>query len=328
MYTEGSIVVSAMYKFVVLENFKALQAPLLTYMENNEIRGTLLLAKEGINGTVSGTKASIEKLHEWLAKQPGLSDIGHKESFHKKQPFNRTKVKLKKEIVTMGIEGVNPNQVVGTYVKPNEWNALISDPEVILVDTRNDYEYDIGTFENALNPNTQTFREFPAYVKENLDPKKHKKVAMFCTGGIRCEKSTAYLKDLGFKDVYHLEGGILKYLEEVPKEESLWKGDCFVFDERVAVDHDLKKGQYDQCFGCRYPITEADKKSEFFQQGISCPRCFNTLTDKQMQRFSEREKQSQLAKDRGEDHIGGDVCQAMMKRREDKYQAREQQRQK
>jgi len=326
MYKEGPIVVSAMYKFVVLENFEALRAPLQQFMENNEIRGTLLLAREGLNGTVSGSADSIKHLHQWLATQPGLDNVGHKESFHQKQPFNRTKVKLKKEIVTMGVEGVDPNQVVGTYVKPSDWNALISDPEVVLVDTRNDYEYDIGTFEKALNPNTQTFREFPDYVKENLDPKKHKKVAMFCTGGIRCEKSTAYLKELGFDDVYHLEGGILKYLEEVPKEETMWQGECFVFDERVAVDHDLKKGQYDQCFGCRYPVTEEDKKSEFYQQGVSCPRCFHELTDKQKERFAEREKQSQLAKQRGETHIGGDVVDAMEKRREAKYQAREEQR--
>ncbi len=326
MYTEGNIVVSAMYKFVVLEQFEALKAPLQAFMEANDVRGTLLLAKEGINGTVSGTQASIDALHQWLGSQPGLENIGHKESYHQKQPFNRTKVKLKKEIVALGVEGVDPNQVVGTYVKPTEWNALISDPEVVVVDTRNDYEYDIGTFKNALNPNTQTFREFPAYVKENLDPKTHKKVAMFCTGGIRCEKSTAYLKDLGFDEVYHLEGGILKYLEEVPKEETMWEGDCFVFDERVTVDHDLKKGKYDQCFGCRYPITEEDKQSDFFQHGVSCPRCFNSLSEKQMERFAEREKQSQLAKARGESHIGGDVLESMTQRREAKYQAREQQR--
>lgn len=296
-------------------------------MKDNEIRGTLLLAKEGINGTVSGTQQSIDALLAWLAKQPGLDNIGHKESYHKEQPFNRTKVKLKKEIVTMGVEGVDPNQVVGTYIKPHEWNDIISDPDTVVVDTRNDYEYEIGTFKDAINPNTQTFREFPAYVKENLDPAKNKKVAMFCTGGIRCEKSTAYLKDLGFDEVYHLEGGILKYLEEVPKEESLWDGECFVFDERVAVDHDLKKGQYEQCFGCRYPITDEDKQSELYQHGVSCPRCYHTLTDAQRQRFEEREKQSQLAKARGESHIGGDVQAEMFKRRQDKYDFREQQRQ-
>lgn len=327
MYNEGSIVVSAMYKFVVLEKFEALKEPLQCFMLENDIRGTLLLAREGINGTVAGSKQAIDNLHHWLENQEGLDNIGHKESFHQKQPFNRTKVKLKKEIVTMGIEGIDPNEVVGTYVKPADWNALISDPNVVLVDTRNDYEFDIGTFENAINPNTQTFREFPDYVKENLDPNKDKKVAMFCTGGIRCEKSTAYLKTLGFNDVYHLEGGILKYLEEVPKEESMWQGDCFVFDERVAVDHDLKKGKYDQCYGCRYPVTEADKQSEYFQHGISCPRCFDSLTEKQKQRFSEREKQSQLAKERGEAHIGGEVLESMIKRREEKYLSREQQRQ-
>ena len=206
------ITVCALYKFVRLENFEALKSPLLAFMEANEVKGTLLLAFEGINGTIAGHQLAIDKVLDFLRQDARLAEISFKVSFHENNPFQRTKVKLKKEIVTMGVEGIDPNQVVGTYVKPKDWNALISDPDVILIDTRNDYEVEIGTFENAVNPNTTSFREFPDYVKENLDKNKHKKVAMYCTGGIRCEKSTAYLKEQGFENVYHLEGGILKYL--------------------------------------------------------------------------------------------------------------------
>ena len=302
------VVVCALYKFVRLENFTQIRQPLLTTMLDNDVKGTLLLAAEGINGTVAGSRESINALLAWLEQQPGLDGIVHKESFDQSNPFYRTKVKLKKEIVTMGVEGVDPNKVVGTYVKPQDWNDLISDPEVLLVDTRNDYEIEIGTFKHAVNPNTETFREFPQYVKDNLDPEKHKKVAMFCTGGIRCEKSTAYLKEQGFDEVYHLEGGILKYLEEVPKEETLWEGDCFVFDNRVAVDHDLKAGNYDQCHACRMPITEADKQNEYYIKGVSCLHCHDKHTPEQLARFKEREKQMALAKARGEEHIGNDAA--------------------
>ncbi len=228
----------------------------------------------------------------------------------------------------MGIEGIDPKQVVGTYVKPQDWNALISDPDVVLVDTRNDYEVQIGTFQGAVNPNTETFREFPKYVKENMDPTKQKKVAMFCTGGIRCEKSTAYKKEQGFDEVYHLEGGILKYLEEVPKEETLWEGECFVFDNRVAVNHDLEKGQYDQCHACRYPITEEEKISIHYQQGVSCHHCIDSYSDEQRERFQQRELQMQLAKKRGEVHLGGDVQESVEKHRQDKLRFREEQRSK
>ncbi|KZX83117.1 hypothetical protein A3717_34925, partial [Alcanivorax sp. HI0013] len=211
-------------------------------------------------------------------------------------PFLRTKVKLKKEIVTMGVEGIDPNRTVGTYLSPQEWNAVISDPETLLIDTRNDYEVEVGTFKGAINPETRTFREFPEYVKETLDPARHKKVAMFCTGGIRCEKSTAYLKEQGFEEVYHLKGGILKYLEEMPKEESLWEGECFVFDERVTVDHDLNPGEFDQCHACRRPISEEEKASEKFQLGVSCPKCFDESSPEQKARFAERQKQIELAR--------------------------------
>lgn len=314
----NTMVVSALYKFVSLPHYKELKAPLLSLMQEYHIYGTLLLAREGINGTVSGSLTAVQHLHAWLANQPGLDGIEHKESWHDESPFKRAKVKLKKEIVTMGIEGVDPNKVVGTYVKPQEWNALINDKDVTLVDTRNAYEVEIGTFKNATNPGTETFREFPEYVKENLDPKRHKKIAMFCTGGIRCEKSTAYLKSMGFEEVYHLQGGILKYLEEVPQEESLWEGECFVFDDRVTVDHQLQKGRYDQCHACRFPITEDEKAHPLYQQGVSCSRCYDSLTVEQKQRFAEREKQNQLAKGRGELHIGGDVRKIIEHRRHKK----------
>ena len=311
-------VVCALYKFVTLDDYQAIQTPLLDVMLTHDVRGTLLLAQEGINGTVAGTREGIDALLTWLKTDPRFADIGYKESLDDEQPFLRTKVKLKKEIVTMGVEGLDPKKVVGTYVKPQDWNALISDPEVLLVDTRNDYEISIGTFKNAVNPNTETFREFPQYVKENLDKTKHKKVAMFCTGGIRCEKSTAYLKEEGFEEVYHLEGGILKYLEEVPESETLWQGECFVFDGRVAVNHSLEKGSYDQCNACRLPITEADKQDERYMAGVSCPHCYDKLTEQQKQRFSEREKQIRLAQERGEAHIGGDVGKFIDQRRRHK----------
>lgn len=323
----NSTVVCALYKFVTLDDFEQLRQPLLDLMLAQDVRGTLLLAKEGINGTIAGTRASIDAVLNWLKSDPRLAELDYKESFDESNPFYRTKVKLKKEIVTMGVEGIDPKRVVGTYVKPKDWNDLISDPDVVLVDTRNDYEVQIGTFKNALNPDTETFREFPAYVKEQLDPKQHKKVAMFCTGGIRCEKSTAYLKEQGFDEVYHLEGGILKYLEEVPEEESLWEGECFVFDNRVSVNHQLEKGQYDQCHACRMPITEEDKASDQYEQGVSCPHCHDRLTERQRERFQQREKQAQLAKARGETHIGADANDTIEKRRQQKLAEREAQRQ-
>ncbi|MBU2985973.1 rhodanese-related sulfurtransferase [Saccharophagus degradans] len=298
------IVIAALYKFVSLPDFEALREPLQAFCIENEIKGTLLLAQEGINGTVAGTREAIDALLAYFGKDARLADIDHKESYEEEQPFYRMKVKLKKEIVTMGVEGIDPNNIVGTYVEPKDWNSLIDDPEVIVVDTRNNYEYDIGTFEGALNPNTESFRELPEYVAKNLDPAKHKKVAMFCTGGIRCEKSTAFMKQQGFEEVYHLKGGILKYLEEVPEEQTRWKGECFVFDNRVAVNHALEKGTYDLCHGCRYPITEEDKKSEKYIEGVACPHCHDTQTPDQRARFMERQKQVQLAKARKQAHIG------------------------
>ena len=273
---------AALYKFVELDNYEDLRQPLLDVMLANQVKGTLLLAREGINGTICGTRPQLDAVLAHLRTDPRLTDIDHKESPSDGQAFYRTKVKLKKEIVTMGVEWIDPKKTVGQYIEAKDWNALISDPEVLLVDTRNDYEYAVGTFAGAINPNTETFREFPKYVEKNLDKTKHKKVAMFCTGGIRCEKSTAYLNELGFENVYHLKGGILKYLEEVPAEESMWQGECFVFDQRVTVKHGLEQGTYDQCYACRMLITEAEKLSEHYAKGVSCPHCHDKATAEQL----------------------------------------------
>ncbi|MDA8903915.1 rhodanese-related sulfurtransferase, partial [Porticoccaceae bacterium] len=261
----------------------------------------------------------------WIGQQPGLENIDTKESLDDEIPFYRTKVKLRKEIVTMGVEGIDPRQVVGTYVKPEDWNDLISDPDVLVVDTRNDYEVQIGTFKNAIDPKTTSFREFPEWANNNIDRASNKKIAMFCTGGIRCEKSTAYMKEQGFDQVYHLEGGILKYLEKVPKDQSLWQGECFVFDNRVAVDQDLKRGSYDQCHACRMPITEQEKNLDSYQEGLSCHHCYGILSEEQKQRFAQRQKQVQLAKARGEKHIGSAAQQDTERRRAEKKARRKDQ---
>ena len=321
----SNITVSAMYHFAILEDFEKIREPLCNFMKELGIKGTILLAREGINGTVAGSDEAIKKMHEYLRSDPRLKDVVTKESYASEMPFHRTKVKLKKEIVTMGVEGIDPKHISGTYVKPKDWNDLISDPDVIIVDTRNDYEVAIGTFKNALNPETETFREFPKYAEENLKDKK-KKVAMFCTGGIRCEKSTAYLKAEGFDEVYHLEGGILKYLEEVPKQESLWEGDCFVFDSRVAVTHGLEESEYIQCFACRMPILEEDRLSPHYAEGVSCHHCFEKQSEKQKQRHLERQKQLERAKELGIEHIGSDATKAIEIRREMKLKAKEEER--
>lgn len=298
-----NFVVAALYQFRAVSAPEVLQQLLLSTCLEAGVKGTLLVADEGVNGTIAGTREGIDKVKTVLEGQ-GFDAMTYKESLAPTLPFYRTKVKLKKEIVTMGVPGVDPVTQAGTYVKPEDWNALISDPEVLVIDTRNDYEFVVGTFEGAENPNTDNFREFPDYVQARVDPEKHKKVAMFCTGGIRCEKATAYVKSIGVENVYHLQGGILQYLEEVPAEESLWQGECFVFDNRVTVNHDMAPGEYDMCHGCRRPITEADKSSKLYQRGVCCPHCADTLTDDQKQRFSERQKQLDLAKKRGEQHIG------------------------
>lgn len=324
--TNTPIVVCALYKFVTLDDYRELRDPLLAEMTRLEVKGTILLAHEGLNGTIAGTRAGIDGVLAWLNADPRIAGIVYKETFENSNPFYRTKVKLKKEIVTMGVDGIDPKHIVGTYVKPQDWNALISRDDVVLIDTRNDYEYEVGTFKGAVNPNTKTFRELPQFVAENLDPAKHKKVAMFCTGGIRCEKSTAYLKEQGFEEVYHLEGGILKYLEDVPEEDTLWEGECFVFDNRVTVNHQLEKGQYDACHACRRPISDADKQRPEYEQGVSCHQCVGEYTEKQRHRFRERERQIQLAKQRGEVHIGDDLNEIIAKRREEKRAFKEAQR--
>lgn len=315
-------VVCALYKFIKLDDYETKRQPLLKVMTDNNIMGTLLLAREGINGTVAGHREDIDRLLAWLRSDPRLSDLDVKESVDKAVPFYRSKVKLKKEIVTMGIDWVDPQKSAGTYIEPKDWNELIIDPEVLLIDTRNSYEVNVGKFRNALNPETSSFREFPEYVKSYLDPDKHKKIAMYCTGGIRCEKSTAYLKELGFEDVYHLKGGILKYLEEVPQDESEWEGECFVFDNRVTVNHDLEKGAYDQCHACRMPISEEDKCSAHYQPGISCPHCKDAVTEQQRARFASRQRQVELAKARGEEHIGLDARRVMTERQAGKSNRR------
>lgn len=326
--TQNEIVVCALYHFVSIDDEETLQRSLLNLLKIHEVRGTLLVAAEGINGTVAGTSAGIKSLQTFLASDGRFDQIAYKFSTAEEMPFPRTRVKLKKEIVTMGVTDIDPRQIVGTYVKAKEWNALISDPDVTVIDTRNEYEVLIGTFENAINPHTESFREFPEFAESELNPEKHKKIAMFCTGGIRCEKSTAFLKARGFEEVYHLEGGILKYLEDVPSKESLWQGECFVFDDRVTVDHDLKPGSYDQCHACRMPISNADKKSNAYVMGISCSHCIDNKTDADRARFRERQKQIHLANKRGEDHIGGDASAGQAQRARLKQEARDAQREK
>ena len=322
-----SVVVAALYRFVALPDFEDLRQPLLDLMIDSEVKGTLLLASEGINGTIAGSCAGIDRVLAWLQRDTRFTGLEAKESFVDEMPFYRTKVKLKREIVTMGVDNIDPNDIVGTYVEPRDWNALISDPDVLVLDTRNDYEVEIGSFEHAVNPKTASFRELPDYVAEHLDSTVHKKVAMFCTGGIRCEKSTAFLKQQGFDEVYHLKGGILKYLEEVPEAESKWQGECFVFDNRVTVNHQLEKGHYDQCHACRRPITEEDKLSPHYQKGISCHRCHDQQTQRQKQRYSEREKQIELARRRGESHIGESMEHMVAERKQEKRRFKNTQRQ-
>lgn len=295
--------VIALYKFVALPDFKEIRDKLFENCEKNEIKGSILLAPEGINGTIAGPLHGIESFLQFLKSDQRFADIEYKESFCEKEPFLRLKVKLKKEIVTLGRPEADPTKQVGTYVKPEDWNRLIQDPEVIVVDTRNDYEVEIGTFEKALNPKTESFTEFPNYVEKNLDPSKHKKVAMFCTGGIRCEKATAYMLSKGFKDVYHLQGGILKYLEEIPPEKSLWKGECFVFDGRVSVDHDLNAGNYKLCFGCQFPVGPNEINSPLYKEGVCCPRCHDKQTPEQRQRAEERNRQMKIARSQNKKHL-------------------------
>ena len=305
---EKRYTVAAFYQFVSLNNIKHLQAELKKLCQKYEIFGTILLAREGINGTVSGSQSSVNSLFKWFDHQPSFHDIQVKYSNSNSLAFNRLKVRIKKEIVTMGETDIDPKNVVGTYIKPENWNDFINDPETLIIDTRNEYEIAIGTFKNSTNPQTQSFRDFPDWVKTELDTlpdnKRPKQIAMFCTGGIRCEKATSYLVKKGYDNVFHLEGGILKYLETIPEKDSTWLGDCFVFDQRVSLEHGLIPGKYKMCHACRLPLTPEDLKSTKYQPGISCPKCFGSHTPEQEKRFKERQYQVELARKRGVTHIG------------------------
>ena len=300
--------IAALYHFTRFDDPASLRAPLQALCEANGVRGTLLLAGEGINGTIAGSDEGIQAVLDHIRALPGCADLEVKKSRADRMPFYRSKVRLKKEIVTMGQPDLDPVEGVGTYVAPEDWNALISDPDTILIDTRNDYEVQIGTFEGAIDPETKSFREFPEWFRakraEFEAEGKTPRIAMFCTGGIRCEKSTAFVKAEGLDEVYHLKGGILKYLEDIPEEESLWRGECFVFDERVSVKHGLEVGEHSLCRACRMPLSEADKARDTYVEGVSCHHCHSTRTDEQRARYAERHRQSKLARQRGEAHVG------------------------
>ena len=303
---------AALYKFVELPDYQQMQAPLLARCEANGVKGTLLLASEGINGTSAGPEAGVHAVLGWLRSDPRLSGLEHKEAWAEKIPFYRMKVRLKREIVTMGVPEVHPATMAGRYVKPADWNDLLSDPDVVLVDTRNDYEVSIGTFEGAVNPATTSFSELPGWVEREMEAGgklaalngKRPRVAMFCTGGIRCEKSTALLRAKGFDEVFHLDGGILKYLETIPEAQSRWQGQCFVFDERVSVGHGLTPGNLLLCRSCRNPIGEAERASPLFELGVSCPHCHANTSEPQKRGYRQRQRQVELAEARQQAHIG------------------------
>jgi UPF0176 protein len=296
--------VAALYRFCRLDAFEALRAPLAEFCGARGIRGTLLLASEGINGTVAGSDEAIDELVAYLRAIPGMSGLDVKFSSAATMPFHRMKVRLKREIVTMGVDAVDPEGSAGTYVAPADWNVLIADPGTVVIDTRNRYEVALGTFQGAVDPDTASFREFPEWVEKHRAELDGKKIAMFCTGGIRCEKATAYVKSLGVEQVFHLKGGILKYLEEVPAGQSLWQGECFVFDERVSVSHGLIEGDAELCRACRLPLTPNDRLSPRYEAGVSCPHCFEARSPEDRQRYAERQRQVELACARGEEHIG------------------------
>lgn len=296
--------VAALYHFTRFPDPAALQGPLQALCDAHRVTGSLLLAGEGINGTIAGSRAGIDAVLAHIRALPGCSDLEWKESQASAEPFGRMKVKLKREIVTMGQPDVDPRAQVGNYVAPGDWNALIIQDDVVVIDTRNDYEVSIGTFEGAVDPETPSFREFPAWWEANKDRFHNKRVAMFCTGGIRCEKSTNYLLGQGVEDVFHLKGGILKYLEEVPEADSKWQGECFVFDERVSVGHGLTEGPHQLCRACRRPIVPADRARPEFEEGVTCHQCAHEHSDERKERFRERQKQIALARKRGQSHLG------------------------
>lgn len=298
------VIVCALYHFTRFADPATIRGPLLQLCLDHGIKGSLLLAKEGINGTIAGSREGLDAVLAHIQGLPGCSDLEWKESHAEVMPFGRMKVRLKREIVTMGVPDVDPKAKVGHYVRPADWNALISAPDVAVIDTRNDYEVAIGTFEGAVDPGTKSFGEFPAWWEANKDRFHNKRIAMFCTGGIRCEKSTNFLLSQGVEDVFHLKGGILKYLEDVPEDQSLWHGECFVFDGRVSVGHGLKPGQNESCGACRRPVTPEDRKHPSYEKGVCCPACVNEYSPEDRVRFRERQKQMDLAAARGETHLG------------------------
>jgi len=305
--TQNLFTVAALYCFAPLEHYRKLQMPLLELCKTHNVKGTLLLAHEGINGTIAGSFSGIKAVVDFITAQPDLSQPELKYSTASRMPFHRMKVRLKREIVTMGVENIDPRHMAGTYVTPDQWNALIEDEDTIVIDTRNDYECAIGSFNGATLPNIRSFRNFPEWLRTHEEKlRKAKKIAMFCTGGIRCEKSTAYARSLGFDEVYHLQGGILKYLETVPPEQSLWSGQCFVFDERVSVGHGLKQGDLSLCRACRRPLSEQDRYHPHFEEGVSCAACYDERSPSDRARYRERQWQVTLAKKQGHSHIGSD----------------------
>lgn len=303
------ICVAALYRFARFDDPEAVRVPLAARCAKLGIRGTLLVAREGLNGTIAGTDAAIAEIVDHIRTLPGCADIEVKYSRAATMPFHRMKVRPKREIVTMGQPDIDPLDGVGHYVEPEEWNALIADPEVVVIDTRNDYEIAIGSFVGAIDPKTPSFRDFPAWFRaerERLatEGKAAPRIAMFCTGGIRCEKATAFVKAEGIEDVYHLKGGILKYLETVDPAESLWKGECFVFDQRVAVGHGLAAGSHSLCFACRRPVGPEDRQSPLYVEGVCCPACHDERDEEQRRRYAERNRQERLAAERGVAHVG------------------------
>ena len=300
--------VAALYKFSEIDNPLEIQISLKKTLKELSIYGTILVGSEGINGTIAAEdQENLNRALIYLRGLKGFADLDIKFSDSKKNPFIRLKIKLKDEIVTIGDKSIDPIKIVGEYVKPEDWNSLLQEDDILLIDTRNDYEYSIGTFRDSINPKTKKFRDFPKWLKEQdftKEDKNNKKVAMFCTGGIRCEKASSLMKNEGFKKVYHLKGGILKYFESVSKDKSLWDGECFVFDDRVSVKHDLSIGDYDMCHGCRMPITENDKKTKKYIRGVACPNCFDQTTEEQKSRYKSRQKQMELAKQRNQKHLG------------------------
>ncbi len=296
--------IAALYKFVPLDAGPALQARLKSLCTENDVTGTLLLAREGINGTIAGPEDGLRTVLEGLRALPGCAGLEHKESWADEQPFLRLKVRLKREIVTMGVPDIDPVDGVGTYVEPEDWNDLIRAPDVVTIDTRNDYEVRIGQFDGAVNPHTASFRDFPEWFRQFRAERPNTRIAMYCTGGIRCEKATAFVKAQGIDEVFHLKGGILKYLETVDPADSLWQGECFVFDRRIAVGHGLAPGTHDTCHGCREPLAPEDLKSPLYVDGVSCPHCHDARSQEQQARYAERHRQEQMAETRGERHVG------------------------